>query len=270
MVSVSHSAGASARGSAGLFSTRGARIKGIRLLVILGFVLFWEFAGRVLVDPAFLAPPTAVIQSLFGRIFADPAIVRAIWMTIIEVTIAYALAVIFGIAIGMLVGMTERGRKAFFPIIVMIWVIPNVTLLPLFMVVFGFGPVGKILYAFSGGIFPIMVNVIAGMRNVNQLYLRGATSMGASRMEVMRHVVFPNMVPSVFTGLRLGMIVTMLGVIASELFVSANGIGRYTRAFSEVYDPAPLFALIMTLAAISITLNEIVRTAERRFTRWKR
>jgi len=270
MASVSHTAAVAAHGPAGLLSTRSARIKGIRLLVILGVVLAWEFAGRFLVDPAFLAPPTAVAQSLFGRIFADPAIIRAVWMALVEVTIAYALAVVFGIAVGMMVGMTERGRKAFFPIIVMIWVIPNVTLLPLFMVVFGFGPVGKIIYAFSGGIFPIMVNVIAGMRNVNQLYLRGATSMGASRVDVLRHVVFPNMVPSVFTGLRLGMIVTMLGVIASELYVSANGIGRFTRLFSEVYDPAPLFALILTLAAISITLNEIVRTAERRFTRWKR
>ncbi|HWK14213.1 MAG TPA: ABC transporter permease [Rhizobiaceae bacterium] len=263
-----------ATGPSGILSrkalTQDQKVVYTRILVILGVVVFWEIAGRFLINPAFLAPPTHVVRALFTTIFASPEIRYAIWLALVEVTIAYALAVVVGIAIGLAVGITEPGRKAMFPIIVMIWVIPNITLLPLFMVVFGLGPVGKIAYAFSGGIFPIMVNVIAGMRNVNQLYVRGTQSMGGSRLDELRHVVFPNMVPSLFTGLRLGMIVTMLGVIASELYVSANGIGYYTRLYSEVYDPAPLFALILTLAVISITLNELVRLAERRFTRWRR
>lgn len=242
----------------------------VRMLVIVAVLVFWEIAGRFLINPAFLAPPTHVIRALFTTIFASADIRYAVWLALVEVTVAYALAVVVGVAIGLAVGVTEAGRRSMFPIIVMIWVIPNITLLPLFMVVFGLGPIGKIAYAFSGGIFPIMVNVIAGMRNVNQLYVRGTQSMGGSRADVLRHVVFPNMVPSLFTGLRLGMIVTMLGVIASELYVSTNGIGYYTRLYSEVYDPAPLFALILTLAVISITLNELVRLAERRFTRWRR
>lgn len=250
--------------------THDQKILYVRILVIVGVLIFWEIAGRYLVNPAFLAPPTEVVRALFNTIFVSPDIRYAIWLALMEVTVAYTLAVVVGILIGLAVGITEPGRRAMFPIIVMIWVIPNITLLPLFMVVFGLGPIGKIAYAFSGGIFPIMVNVIAGMRNVNQLYVRGTQSMGGSQVDVLRHVVFPNMVPSLFTGLRLGMIVTMLGVIASELYVSVNGIGYYTRLYSEVYDPAPLFALILTLAVISITLNELVRLAERRFTRWRR
>ena len=116
---------------------------------------------------------------------------------------------------------------------------------------------------------PNLVNVVAGMRNVNQLYIRGAQSMGASRVDLFRHVIFPHMVPSFFAGLRLGMTMTLLGVILAELYVSTQGIGYYTKVFAETMDPAPLYAIIFLLAVIAITFNEIVRIAERRFTRWK-
>ena len=141
--------------------------------------------------------------------------------------------------------------------------------MPLFVLVFGLGAGSKIAFGFSHGVFPILVNVVAGMRNVNQLYIRGAQSMGASRVDLFRHVIFPHMVPSFFAGLRLGMTMTLLGVILAELYVSTQGIGYYTKVFAETMDPAPLYAIIFLLAVIAITFNEIVRIAERRFTRWK-
>ncbi|MDB5571060.1 MAG: nitrate transporter permease, partial [Hyphomicrobiales bacterium] len=94
--------------------------------------------------------------------------------------------------------------------------------------------------------------------------------MGASRFDTIRHVVLPHMVPSLFTGLRLGMTLTLLGVILAELYVSQGGVGYYTRVFAENYNPAPLFALIGCLAIIAIVFNELVRIAENRLTPGKR
>ena len=93
--------------------------------------------------------------------------------------------------------------------------------------------------------------------------------MGATPLEVFRHVTFPHMVPSFFAGLRLAMTMTLLGILLAELYVSSAGIGYYTQVFSETFNPAPLFALIAVLAGMAILLNELVRIAERRFTRWK-
>jgi NitT/TauT family transport system permease protein len=90
--------------------------------------------------------------------------------------------------------------------------------------------------------------------------------MGASRSETIRHVILPHAVPSLFTGLRLGMTMTLLGVILAELYVSTGGVGYYTRLFAENYNPAPLFALIGCLAVIAILFNELVRLAEKRLT----
>jgi NitT/TauT family transport system permease protein len=151
----------------------------------------------------------------------------------------------------------------------LLYAIPQVVLLPLFTLGFGIGPAAKIAFGFSHGIFPVLVNTIAGMRNVNPLYLKAAHAMGAGRSEIFRDVVFPHMVGSFFTGLRLAMTMTLLGVILAELYVSTAGIGYFTKLFAETFDPAPLFALIATLAIMAIGLNELVRVAERRLTRWK-
>lgn len=235
---------------------------------ILVLLILWEIYGRFFADRDFVRPPSAVVVALFDRILSDPAVLRAVGLTLAEVAVAFTCAMIVGLGVGVLVGWTGAGRKTFMPIVLLVYAIPQVVLLPLVVLIFGLGPAAKIVFGFSHGVLPIIVNVVAGMRNVDQLYLRGARSMGASRLDIARHVIFPHMVPSFFAGLRLAMTLTLVGVILAELYVSMAGIGYYTQIFAENFDPAPLFALISVLAAIAITLNEIVRVAERRFTRW--
>jgi NitT/TauT family transport system permease protein len=83
-----------------------------------------------------------------------------------------------------------------------------------------------------------------------------------------RNVILPQITGSLFAGLRLAMTMTLLGVILAELYVSTSGIGYFTRQFANTFDPAPLFALILSLTCIAIVMNQIVRMAERHFTRW--
>ena len=128
-----------------------------------------------------------------------------------------SLSIVFGFLIGVGIGATNLSRKALYPIILLLYAIPQVSLMPLVVLIFGLGPAAKIFFGFSHGIFPIIVNVVAGMRNVNQLYMRAASSMGASKVEVVRHVLFPNMAPAFFVGLRLAMTLTLLGVILAEI-----------------------------------------------------
>jgi ABC-type nitrate/sulfonate/bicarbonate transport system permease component len=240
-----------------------------RLLLLVAFLLFWQFGAAWWGDRAMVRPLSEVVQALFDRILSDPKILAAIRVTFIELAIAYSLAVAVGLAIGLTIGISRWAEAGALPLVVMLYGVPQVVLLPLFILVFGLGPAGKIAFGFTHGVFPVIFNVVAGMRNVNQLYLRGARSMGASPAEIFRHVTFPHMVPSFFAGLRLAMTMTMLGILLAELYVSSAGIGYYTQVFSETFNPAPLFALISVLAGMAILLNELVRLVERRFTRWK-
>ena len=180
----------------------------------------------------------------------------ALGMSVFEIASAYALSAWCSAPSWDWRSARQRCRgEAFFPVILVLYAIPQVSLIPLFVLMFGLGSASKIAFGFSHGIFPIMVAVIGGMNNVPAHYLRGARSMGASRLDIIRHVVFPNMVPSFFVGLRLAMTMTMLGVILAELYVSTAGVGYFTRVFAENYNPAPLFALVGSLAAIALAFN---------------
>ncbi|MEA2823987.1 MAG: NitT/TauT family transport system permease protein [Alphaproteobacteria bacterium] len=240
-----------------------------RRLIVLGALVLWEIWTRLAGNSELIAPPSSIVRALFSDILSDAAIRGAIMLTLFEVVSAYALAIVVGLAMGLAIGSTNLSRRSLFPVVLLLYAIPQVILLPLFTLGFGIGPAAKIAFGFSHGVFPILVNVVAGMRNVNPLYLKAARSMGARRSDIIRNVTFPHMVASFFTGLRLSMTMTLLGVILAELYVSTAGVGYFTKLFAETFDPAPLFALIGTLAIMAIGLNEIVRAVERRFTRWK-
>ena len=246
-----------------------ARVRWLRGGVILGLLALWEVWARLFGASNLIAPPSSVAVALFDQVLSDPAIVAAIGVTLVEIVSAYALAVLGGLAIGLAIGWTGAGRRGLTPVVLLLYAIPQVVLLPLFTLVFGIGPAAKIAFGASHGVFPVVVNVLAGMRGVNPLYLRAARAMGASRGQIVRDIIFPHMTASFFAGLRLAMTMTMLGVILAELYVSTAGVGYFTKVFAENFNPAPLLALIGLLAVIAIVLNEIVRIAERRFTRWK-
>jgi ABC-type nitrate/sulfonate/bicarbonate transport system permease component len=239
----------------------------LALLVIL--LLAWEIYAQFFADKAMLAPPSSIISALGPKIFGDPAVFAAIRLTLYELAIAFSLSIIIGLAIGVSLGLSDFGRSGLLPIVLLLYAIPQVVLLPLVVMLFGIGPVSKIVFGFSHGIFPVILTTVTGMRSVSPLLLRGAESTGASQWQLIRHVIFPHMVPTVFAGFRLTMTVTLLGVLLAELFVSISGIGYYASVFGQSYDPAPLFALILTLAFMAIMLNEFVRILERRFSRWK-
>lgn len=241
----------------------------IRLGVILALLVVWEIVARFFVDPSLFAPPSRVLAAWVPTILGDPKLGAALLTAGIEMIVAFVLAVAVGITAGVAIGINDLSRRALFPFVLLAWGLPQIVFLPLGILVFGIGPASRIAFGFTHGVLPIIVNTVAGMRNVNPLYVASARANGASRAQILRHVIFPNMVATVFTGLRLAMTLTLLGVILAELFVSTNGIGSYTQLFADTFKPASLLALVLTLAVMAVVFNELVRLIESRFTRWR-
>jgi len=239
-----------------------------RLGVIVVLLAIWEIGAWLYNDPDFLAPPSQSFMALFP-LLADHEIQRALLFMMWELAFGFGMALISGLVIGILVGASRLSYRTFFPIILMAYAFPQITVLPLFVLMFGIGTAVKVVFGFTHGFFPIIVNVIAGTQNVNPVLLKGAHSMGASKYQVYRHIIFPHLVPSLFTGMRLGMTATLLGVILAELYATQKGIGYYTELYSESFEPASLFALVAVVATIAICLNELLRRAEMRFSRWR-
>ena len=245
------------------------QVRLVRLALIVGLIAIWEIYARFISTSSLIAGPSDVAMAWWPKVMGEPRVRAAVGITLIELAVAFAMSVVFGMLIGILIGLTNIGRRSMYPIVLLLYGIPQAIILPLFVLVFGLGPASKIAFGFSHGIFPVIVNTIAGMRNVSSLLLGGAAAMGASRAQQVRHVIFPHMVTTVFAGLRLAMTLTLLGVILAEIFVSQGGIGFFTLLYSETFNPAALMALVLTLALMAIALNELVRLVEARFSRWK-
>jgi NitT/TauT family transport system permease protein len=239
-----------------------------RLVVIALMLAVWEIAARWFVDPLFLSPPTKVIASL-GALFATPGVPAALGLTLYELAAAFVIAVAIGLALGLAIGLQPFVRASVFPIVLLLYGMPQVTILPLFVLYFGIGAASKIAFGVTHGVFPVVMTVVAGVQNLKPILMTSARSMGASRWQMFRHVIFPHMVPSFFTGMRLGMSGVLLGVLLAELYVSIAGIGYFTTLFTQNFDPARLFGLIGVLAAMAIVLNTIVRRAETHFGKWR-
>jgi len=239
-----------------------------RLGVIALLFASWEIAARFYVDKMFLSPPSSVFTSLH-TVFMTPGVPAALRITFFELSLAFALSIAIGLTVGLTVGLNRFAHRSFMPIILLLYGTPQVTILPLFILYFGIGPASKIAFGVTHGMFPIMVTVIAGVQNIKPILLTSAKSMGASRWHIFRWVIFPHMIPSFFSGMRLAMTGVLLGVLLAELYVSTAGIGYFTTLFTQNFDPTKLLGLISMLAAMAIALNELVRRAEVRFSRWR-
>src|SRR6266496_1931154 len=235
-----------------------------RLGVVILLFIIWEIAARFFVDKIFLSPPSQVF-TLLHTVFQTPGVMAALRITFWELAVAFVISVAIGLSVGLALGLHRFAHKSFMPIILLLYGTPQITILPIFILNFGIGPASKIAFGVSHGIFPIIVTVVAGVQNIKPILLTSAKSMGASRWQIFRWVIFPHMIPSFFAGMRLG----MTGVLLAELYVSTAGIGYFTNLFTQSFNPTKLLGLISVLAAMAILLNEFVRRLELRSSRWR-
>ncbi len=238
-----------------------------RLALIVALLLIWEIAARF-GDKLFVAPPSAVLVA--GRAMLDDGrLLAALGRTFWELATAFAVAAIAGAAIGLLAGRSKLFGGVVYPVVLLLYSLPQAPLLPLFVLAFGIGPASKIAFGISHGIFPMIIAVATGARDIDPSLLRAARSMGAGRWRELWSIALPSAAASFFAGLRLSMSGALLGVLLAELFVSQSGVGYYTHRFADAFQPANLLALIAMLAAAAVGLNEICRLGETWFCRWR-
>jgi ABC-type nitrate/sulfonate/bicarbonate transport system permease component len=237
-----------------------------RALAVVLLLVLWEILGRM-GSQLFFSPLSKVATSGV-QIFADHEVLEALRTTAWILTLGFSLSVAIGLALGLAVAMSRFTYQTFLPVLLLLYAIPQITVLPIFVLYFGSGAASKIAFGVSHGLFPVAVSVIAGVQGIKPLLLTSAISMGASRWQIFHRITLPYLVPSLFTGMRLASTATLLGVLLAELYVSSGGIGHFTRRFGENFQPDRLYALIAALSLMAILINETMRMLERRVSRW--
>lgn len=241
---------------------------GVPLAVFVVLMGSWEALIRVLEVPSFLVPPpSAIVLALWSGLSSGLYFSHG-FVTASEAVIGFVAGSLLGLAIGTVIVVFPTMERIVYPYVVALQTVPKVAIAPLMVVWFGFGMISKVLVVALVSLFPVLVNVIAGLRAVDQDRLDLLGALSASRWQVFRYLRFPNALPFIFAGLNTAIVLSVIGAIVGE-FVGANqGLGFLILQANYQLDIAGAFSLFVVLSIMGVTLHGGLRWLERRCVFW--
>jgi len=231
------------------------------------FLAAWQIAPRLrVVDPFYTSDPVRVLLAGVdvvrgGTLGHDAAV------SLSEFVFGFALALSVAVPVGLLLGAFPVLRELIDPPIMAIYATPQLALLPIFVLWLGIGMGSKIAVVFLGAAIPIVVNTIAGVRQVDRSLVLAARSFGATQRDVFARVILPASLPSVILGVRLGVSRAILGVVVAEMYVSQDGIGNQIMRLGSAFRVDRLLVYVLLVSAFGLVMTNVVRRLEERFAR---
>jgi NitT/TauT family transport system permease protein len=240
-----------------------------RWLLLLFLLMLWDAAVRFShASPILVAPASDVLWHM-ARILAGqdalPGFYANAWVTIEEVLAAFAISSVVGVLVGIAVVGSKLIGDAFEPLLLMVYAIPKIILYPLIVLMLGAGSLSKIALAVAIGVFVVMFNTAAGLRQVDPSYLRLARSLGYGSWRIFFKVQLPAAAPTIVAGLRLGFGYSIVGVLTGELLVVNAGLGFLIDQASVNYATGQLYALIALTLILGAAANSLFGAVERRW-----
>ncbi|MET7640737.1 ABC transporter permease [Streptomyces sp. NPDC005438] len=231
-------------------------------------VLVWEFALRPLgVDEYVLPRPSRIADALVTQL-GDPMFWTHFQVTVQESLIGYLLGVATALLLGTAISQIRLVERTFMPYIVAFQTVPKVALAPLFVVWFGFGMTSKIVMAAVIAFFPMLVNVIEGLRSADADRIQMLKVFGAGRFQVFRMVRLPSALPFIFAGLDIGIVFAILGAVVGEFIGAKEGLGYLLLQTNYNFDIAGMFAVLIVLSALGLVAHFLIRLLQRRIAFW--
>jgi NitT/TauT family transport system permease protein len=184
-------------------------------------------------------------------------------------TVGYVLSVVVGLAMGILLGRSRRLAELVEPYIDAVYATPRVVIVPLVIIWFGVGYVGRVFIIWIGTVIPIILNTAIGVRNARPDLIEVARSFGASERDLIRHVIIPGSVPYIVAGLRIAAGRALVGVIVAEIFLDLTGLGGIIQTESQFFRTANMLVAVAVVAALGAVIIGSLGALERRFASWK-
>ncbi|CAO3416628.1 ABC transporter permease [Azospirillum doebereinerae] len=240
--------------------------KAMPLVSAIGLFLVWELVCRLFAIPDYLLPtPSASFAAAWT--YRD-----AIWMhalqTLLTTLAGFALAVAFGVLLGVAVGSSRAVYRAANPLLIGFNSVPKVAVVPVLVMWFGIGTVPAILTAFLISFFPIVVNVATGLATLEPELRDVLRSLGATRMDILLKVGFPRALPFFFASLKVAVTLAFVGSVMAETVASNLGVGYLMMSASSRFNMPLVFAGLLVIAAMGVAMYAVFSVIEHRSTRW--
>ncbi|MEV0394411.1 ABC transporter permease [Polymorphospora rubra] len=231
-------------------------------------VLLWEYGVQVFgVDEYVLPRPTQIVDALWLQL-NDDLFWGHLWVTTQEALVGFAIGVGAAVLLGTFISQIKIVEATLMPYIVAFQTVPKVALAPLFVVWFGFGLTSKIVMAAVISFFPMLVNVIEGLRAADADKIQMLTVFGANKMQIFRMVRLPSALPFIFAGLDIGIVFAILGAVVGEFIGAKEGLGYLLLQTNYNFDIAGMFAVLVVLSVMGLLAHFVIRLVQRKVAFW--
>jgi NitT/TauT family transport system permease protein len=190
------------------------------------------------------------------------------WVTTKEALYGFFFATLFAIIVGTFVSQIKIVEKTVMPYLVGFQAIPKVALAPIFIIWFGFGQTSKVVMAATIAFFPILINIIEGLKSADSDRIRMLRVFGATRYQIFRKVQVPSAMPFFFAGLDVGILLAILGAVVGEFLGSQEGLGNMVLVSQYNFETPTMFAILIVLSLMGIFAHIIVRAFQKKFAFW--
>ena len=242
---------------------------------VLGFIpiivllIIWEAAGRSDFISKGLLPPFTEVMAQFYELVKNGILIENLGRSIIRVLAGFSMGALLGILVGTVMGWTRYIDKLFNPLISVLYPIPALGWLPILMLYMGIGEALPIAIIFICSFFPVCYNTICGIKNVDKNYILAAKTMGASNMKILKTIVFPLALPTIFTGLRLEAGMAWRVIIAAEMVAIPTGIGALMMKAESLIRMDIIIVCLLMLSIMTFIFERFFMKLEDALTKWK-
>ena len=240
----------------------------IRLVSLALVLLLWQVAARN-VNPALFTTPSKVVAAA-AEMISDGELWAALRPSLIVLAIGLALAIVFGIATGLLLARFPILDVAATVYITFLYSIPSVALVPLIVLWAGYGTTAKVIILFLFAFFPMVINTQQGVKSVDPKLLEVGRAFRCSEGQLWLNVVIPASLPFIVTGVRLAVGRGMIAMVLADLYTAISGIGYLILRTASTFEMNKMLVPIMTLGLLGVTLTACVRFAEVRLAPWRK
>jgi ABC-type nitrate/sulfonate/bicarbonate transport system permease component len=238
----------------------------LRLASVLAIAVAWELYGSA-INPVLLSSPTAIVGATFEMI-ADGTLPKAMG----ESFVVLGVGSLIGVTAGLVIGLAAGRNQVFATFIELplnaLYATPTVALIPVIVVWFGFGPTAKTVVVILFVLFPVLINTMRGVQEVDRELVEVARSFCSGERRMWFDLILPSALPYVVTGLRLAIGRALIGVIVAEFFTAFSGLGYLIVTNANSFQTDRTFVPILVIAALGVLLTALLELVERRVVRW--
>lgn len=264
-MSKTHSGNASSAAQTPTFFRSNAFIQFVMAVTAL---LVWEGASRAFKLEFWITSPSEVAKELV-RWFNSGQLLTDLKLTLMAAGLGFVFGSIAGGIVGFLLGWVRRLGDLFEPFVLSLYSVPKIALAPLFVLWFGIGVTNKIMFAAMLVFFMVFFTTYQGTRQVDRDLVENARLMGAGRWDIWTKIAIPYAGVWVLTGIRIGLPYALIGAIVGEFVASEAGVGYRIKEATSFFSTASVFAGLIVLMGISLTLLTLLKLVERRLLRWQ-